>query len=450
LAKTFFDHLKIDYGQCPPGCSLCREACARETQGDAKGSGAVKVVNVPELKLNGAATCVQCSRPRCIRVCPTGAIAKSEQDGVVRIQREKCVGCGLCHLSCPYGGISFNSRTNKAYKCEPGVSCILQGDALQNSEPPCVKACPHGVLSFQKSRTVTDYFKTKDLFAPGTTLCAGCPAELAARFVMRLAGKDTVIFGAPGCAGAITEGMQLRASTGLSSIFCLMTNVAPTMTGVKRYYKKLGRDVHAVAFVGDGTTADVGFQTLSGAAERGENIIYVCYDNEAYMATGIQRSGTTPYHGWTFTTPVGKQRSGKEQLPKNMPLLMAFHSGVAYSATATVGHMEDFAAKFSRALEVKDGMSYIHLLSPCPTGWRAEPDSAIDVARAAVETNYFPLWEAVRGKFRMTYQPPEPKPVQHFTRLTNRFSHLKGDDFKGLQEAVDARYSLIKKLAEAL
>lgn len=439
MARTFFDHIKIEYGRCPPGCSLCREACAREKEGDARGLGVVKPVDVPELDFGGVAACVQCSRPRCARVCPTGAIAKSDQDGVVRIQREKCTGCGLCHLSCPYGGISYNSTTHKSFKCD---TC--------NGQPACVSACPHGVLSFLKSREVTNYFKTKDLFAPGTTLCSGCGAELAARFMMRLVGKDAILFGAPGCAGAITEGMQLKASTALPAVFCLMTNVAPTMTGVKRYYQKLGREVHTIAFVGDGTTADVGFQTLSGAAERGENIIYVCYDNEAYMATGIQRSGTTPYRGWTFTSPVGRRRWGKEQLPKNVPLLMAFHSGVAYAATATVGHLEDFAAKFSRALEVKDGMSYIHLLSPCPTGWRAETDSAIDISRIAVETNYFPLWECVRGKFRLTWEPKDPKPVRRFTELTNRFSHLKEDDLRELQEAVNSRFALIKKLAESL
>jgi pyruvate/2-oxoacid:ferredoxin oxidoreductase beta subunit len=217
------------------------------------------------------------------------------------------------------------------------------------------------------------------------------------------------------------------------------------MTGVKRYYHKIGRDVKVVAFCGDGATADVGFQNVSGAAERGENLIYICYDNEAYMNTGIQRSGTTPQHTWTLTTPVGSTRRGKEQAAKYMPLIMALH-GIPYVATAAISHLEDYAAKIAKAVEVKNGMAYIHLLSPCPAGWRAPIDMPIELSRMAVETNYFPLWEMEHGKYRLTHEVKKSKPIEEYTKLMGRFSHFTKEELEGLQQTVNSRFNFIKKL----
>ncbi len=426
--RAFYDTLKLEYGSCPPDCAACVEACVEERKEDMWGEGSIKLIHAPEFGFHGAITCIQCSQPACKEVCPTGAIQKSEIDGVVRIEKGKCVGCALCTLVCPYGGVYYNTVRNKAFKCD---TC--------GGEPKCVDACEYGILSFTKTRQVCGYLCHEDVFVPGVALCPGCSVELAIRFAMKILGKEALLFTSPGCAPLLVGRFERVA-------LCLMTNVASTMTGVKRYFRKVGRDVVTVAFAGDGTTCDVGFQPLSGAAERGENVIYICYDNEAYMNTGIQRSSTTPLRAWTTTTPLGKTRKGKQQAPKYLPLIMAFH-GISYTATATVGYLDDFAQKITKAKEVKDGMSYIHLLSPCPTGWRFPTESTIEVSRKAVETNYFPLWEAERGKFRLTYQVRTPKPIQEFTKLMGRFSHLTEEDLVELQELVNSRFATIKGLA---
>jgi len=238
---------------------------------------------------------------------------------------------------------------------------------------------------------------------------------------------------------------MMMMPTKAAAAFCLMTNVPSVMTGVKRYFQKKGKDVTCVAFVGDGATADIGFQPLSGAAERGENLIYVCYDNEGYMNTGIQRSSTTPYGGWTTTTPATGKGRGKQRTAKNIPLIMAAH-GIPYVATASPGDLEDFARKLVKAKAVKDGLSYIHLFSPCPTGWRASPDRVIDICRMAVETNYFPLWEMEKGEYRLTRRVKKPKPIQEFTKLMGRFSHLQERDYEELQKIVDSRLKVIEGL----
>jgi pyruvate/2-oxoacid:ferredoxin oxidoreductase beta subunit len=307
-------------------------------------------------------------------------------------------------------------------------------------------------MDFNKILKTVYNFKTEDLVSHGTNFCAGCPAELAIRFTLRVLGKETILVGCPGCASAVILAMEtktgVKSPTMVPTHMALLTNVASTMTGIKRYYQKMGRDIKVVSFVGDGATADIGFQVLSGAAERGENIIFICYDNEGYMNTGIQRSGTTPYGAWTTTTEVGPYQKGKRKAAKYVPLLMALHEGVSYTATATVGFLKDYAQKLEKAIRVKDGMVYIHLFSPCPVGWRAAEENSIELCEAAVETNHFPLWEAEKGEFRITHKVKTPKPIQEFTRLTNRYAHLDAGDLQVLQKAADSRYALIQKLAK--
>jgi len=227
-----------------------------------------------------------------------------------------------------------------------------------------------------------------------------------------------------------------------------MTGVASSATGIVRYYRKIGKDATVVCFTGDGCAADVGFQPLSGAAERNEKFIYICYDNEGYMNTGVQRSSTSPIGAVTTTTPVGVARGGKETSAKDLSLIMAMHR-IPYVATATLSHMEDFVKKLRKAEEKKnEGFVYIHVFSPCPVGWRMQDDSAIQVCRMAVRTNYFPLWEAENGKFRFTHKTDNPKPIQEFTKLMGRFSHLKEEDLAKLQQLVNDRFNLIKSLCE--
>lgn len=433
--QGFYDTLKISHAQCPSTCELCVNACRVAKQNEGIDVSLLSTVRLPSEGFFTVMTCVQCGEPSCAMACPTGAIFKSEADGTVRIQHEKCIGCALCALVCPFGGITFDQEKGKAYKCD---RC--------SGEPQCVAACKAGVLSFERTSRLFGYLRDDDPFVQGTGLCFGCPAEIALRLTLRMMGNDTFLFAAPGCACNPIVGLGAAATTKVPATMCLMTNIASTMTGVKRYYRNQGKDVQVLAFVGDGATADIGFQTLSGAAERGENIIYICYDNEAYMNTGIQRSGTTPLAAWTNTSPVGKFRRGKEQLPKNMPLLLAFHR-IPYVATANVGYLEDYAQKLQKAARVKEGTVYIHLFSPCPTGWRSATDSAIDICRAAVETNVFPLWEAEYGQIRLTYKAAQRKPVREYLKLMGRYSHLNEEEINTIQSVVDQEYEMLRRLS---
>ncbi len=435
--KTFYDTLRIEETNCPAGCFVCKEKCIEAKRNMSPGcSGVIKTVHLPKVDFHTALTCNQCGEPACEESCPTGAITKSETDGVVRIDQAKCLGCGLCTMACPYGGIEYDAGTKRAFKCD-----MCDGD------PQCVSACPHGVISLVRGRPVVQYLQEEQLISSGGPLCGGCPAELSLRFVMRIMGKDTFLFGAPGCIALLISGIGTRTLCRFASHLSNMTNLPSTAVGVKRYYRKMGKDVRCVCFAGDGCFADVGFQPLSGAAERGENIINICYDNQGYMNTGIQRSGTTPYKSWTTTTPVGEKIKGKQMPPKDVALIMAAHD-IPYVATATIGYPEDFAKKLTKAAAVKDGMSYIHLLSPCPTGWRSNTDSAIEICWAAVQTNYFPLWEYERGEYRLTHNVEKPKPISDYLELMKRFSHLDEEDIKEFQHLVKKRFATIKSLTE--
>jgi phenylglyoxylate dehydrogenase beta subunit len=429
--RSYYDTLSIEENSCPAGCKACREACVavREEKGF-DGTG-IKELHVAEVGAHSAYACNQCSEPVCMDVCPTGAMTKGPEDGVVRIETHKCLGCGLCHLACPYGGIDYHAGSSRASKCD-----------LCDGEPRCVDACPTKAVTFLKARSIVDHFH-KDPFLSGSSLCIGCPAETAIRFVMRAMGEDTFLFGGPGCAVNMFNGLGTRSLVSVPSHSSTMTAVPSTMTGVKRYYRKMGKDVRCVAFVGDGLANDIGFQPLSGAAERNENIIFICYDNEGYMNTGVQRSSTSPLLGWTTTTPVTGRRKGKLVESKNVPLIMAAH-GIPYVATAVVSHPEDFLRKLMKAKAVKDGMSYIHILSPCILGWGYSIPASLDVCRAAVETNYFPLWEYENGQYRITHEVKDPKPVSHYVKMLKKFAHLGEEDLLQLQRAADRRFRQIK------
>ncbi|WP_018130322.1 thiamine pyrophosphate-dependent enzyme [Effusibacillus pohliae] len=291
--------------------------------------------------------------------------------------------------------------------------------------------------------------KVEDLLSPGNSACLGCHAELALRTTLRVLGPNTILAIPPGCMGGIgVVGFQGGSGTKIPVFFPLLDNTAAMLTGIKRAYRRQGRDdIHVVAFSGDGGTADAGFQSLSGAAERGENIIYICYDNEAYMNTGIQRSGTTPKWSWTQTTPVGDGSRGKAQKGKDMPMIMAQH-GIPYVATANPSYMPDYIEKLKKAMKVKNGMAYIHLYSGCPTGWKFPTEKTIEVGRLAVETNLYPLWECENGKFRITYKVRRRLPIREYTQSMQKYQHLTEQELKELQEAVDQNYRRLEKLCK--
>lgn len=302
-------------------------------------------------------------------------------------------------------------------------------------------------FSFAKNRRIADQLG-EDLLSHGTYACPGCTAELALRFALKILGKKAVVHTTSSCGTLMACGMGDEHQTECSASRGLMNDVPAIMTGVKRYYERIGKEATVMAFLGDGATADVGFQALSGAAERGENLLYLCYDNEGYMNTGIQRSATTPHLSWTNTSPVGSARRGKKEIPKNMPLIMAFH-GIPYVATASPAHLEDFAAKLKKAQSIKHGMAYIHVLIPCVTGWRAPSNMGIELAKKAVQTNYFPLWEAEDGQFRFTVNTKKPRPIDDFLEMTGRFKHMSRDDTEIFQQYVNDRYRTIEYLTEA-
>jgi pyruvate/2-oxoacid:ferredoxin oxidoreductase beta subunit len=302
------------------------------------------------------------------------------------------------------------------------------------------------VETTKKRNRVFDYFVQPDPFAGGVAWCAGCPLELTARFVPQVLGKNMVFVGTPGCAAPVLHGQNIGAWHKQAYLSSVMTGVPSKATGLSRYFRRIGQDATVVCFTGDGCATDVGFQPLSGAAERGEHFIYLTYDNEGYMNTGNQRSSATPLGAATTTTPVGKTGRGKPTPAKNMPMIMLMHRP-RYMATATLSHLEDFAKKLQKAKEKsKEGFVYLHVFSPCPVGWRIDSNRVIEVCRTAVRTNYFPLWEAEDGQPVITVEVATPRPIAEFTKLMRKFSHLKEEGLAELQKQVDERFALLKKL----
>ena len=258
---------------------------------------------------------------------------------------------------------------------------------------------------------------------------------------MEACGEDTILFGGPCCC-------VMQEKTSIQYYGTMMTNMASSASGVSRALRRKGKDTTCLCIAGDGTTADIAFGVVSAAAERGEHILYICYDNEAYMNTGIQRSSTTPLGAWTNTTPVDGTSRGKKVTAKPAAMLIAEH-GCAYAATANPAYMKDFKEKLKKAVDAsKHGFAYIHVLSACPTGWKAPGDKAIEMSRVATQTNYYPLWEAEYGEFRFTVNVKEPKPITEFTKYMKRFAHLDEEEIAALQKAVDTNYRHVARLCE--
>jgi pyruvate ferredoxin oxidoreductase beta subunit len=223
-------------------------------------------------------------------------------------------------------------------------------------------------------------------------------------------------------------------------------NAAAVGSGVEAGLKVLMRKgripkkkINVLAMAGDGGTSDIGLQALSGALERGHNMIYVCYDNEAYMNTGIQRSSSTPFGAATTTSPAGKVKPGQVTWKKNMPEIAVAHN-IPYVATACPSYPFDLMEKIKKAAKV-EGPAYVHILSVCPTGWRLPPELAIRAGRLAVETGIFPLYEVEEGKYRLSVEVPERRPVEDYLKIQGRFRHLTPDLIEKIQKHVDKKYN---------
>jgi pyruvate/2-oxoacid:ferredoxin oxidoreductase beta subunit len=300
----------------------------------------------------------------------------------------------------------------------------------------------------KKLPKVTKFYRDEDQFADGVAFCSGCSLEHNLRFVSRVLGKEAIFVGTPSCSAPVLNGANTGAWHKHAHYACTMTGVASSATGLTRAFQKAGKEATVVCFTGDGCAMDVGFQPLSGAAERNEKMIYICYDNEGYMNTGIQRSSGTPYGAATSTTQVGSTGRGKNTGSKNMPVVMAMHD-IPYAATATLSHLDDYARKLVKAKELsREGFAYLHVFTPCNVGWKTPTDASIEVCRTAVKTNYFPLWEAEQGVFRMTHKVKRPQPVETLTRLLGKFKHLDDEQLASLQDQVDKRYHIVKTLCD--
>jgi pyruvate/2-oxoacid:ferredoxin oxidoreductase beta subunit len=289
----------------------------------------------------------------------------------------------------------------------------------------------------------------EDYFLSGHTACPGCGGAMVVRETMKVLGPNTVVYMPASCLLIFSDMYPYNAFT-VPSLQVLFETSAICASGIKRALKRLGKDdVTVVAFAGDGGTADIGMQALSGAAERNEDILYVCYDNEAYMNTGIQRSGTTPFGAWTTTTPLGgtSEGRGKNEFKKDVPRILMAHD-VPYVATASLGFPADFLKKLDKA-KAKKGFRYLHVLAPCPVGWRAESDTTVDLAKLAVETGIFTLLEFEDGVLTLNREP-RFTPVREYLKLQGRFRHLKDDQIAAIEKWVRDKWERDRALAKAL
>ena len=275
------------------------------------------------------------------------------------------------------------------------------------------------------------------LFSAGHTACAGCGQSLAARLVIDAAGKNTIVVNNTGCLEVFSTKFP-ESAWEVPWIHSLFENAAAVASGVEAALKYLGTkdNINVIAQGGDGSTADIGLQALSGMFERGHDILYVCYDNEAYMNTGIQRSGLTPFDTNTTTSPVGMQSSGNIRPKKPMPEIAVAH-GIPYVATASSGFPQDLQRKVKKALSIK-GPKYIQVHAPCPLGWRYESNILVQISKLAVETGLYPLVEYESGVLSAKRQIV-PKPVEEYLKLQGRFKHLlkNPEELKKVQDIAD-------------
>ena len=292
---------------------------------------------------------------------------------------------------------------------------------------------------------------TKELFAPGHRACIGCGEALAVRHVCKALGKDVVIANATGCMEIVSSALP-TTTWRVPWIHSLFENTAAVASGIESGLKVLRRKgkiadkkITVVAMGGDGATCDIGLQALSGALERGHNFIYVCFDNEAYMNTGIQRSSATPFGASTSTSPTGKKSIGQITWKKNMPAIAAAHD-IPYVATACPSYPFDLFDKIKRAKEI-DGPAYIHVYSVCPTGWRSAPELSVQLGRLAVETGIFPLYEIDHGRYKLSMEFSPLRPITEYTKLQGRFRHLTADVLQQIQDKVVQKYEELRKKA---
>ena len=301
---------------------------------------------------------------------------------------------------------------------------------------------------------IKELSKLPERLGPGHRLCSGCGASIAVRQILMGAGETPVVAGAAtGCLEVATTIYPFTAWN-IPFIHNAFENAAATMSGVETAYRalkkqgKIKKDIKFIAFGGDGGTYDIGLQSLSGALERGHNFVYVCYDNGAYMNTGIQRSSATPTGASTTTAPAGKESYGKQQERKDLTAIVAAHK-IPYVAQGSISHWNDLVTKSKKAFEV-EGPAFINVLSLCHRGWRYPQENGLAVAKTAVDTCFWPLYEITNGKeYKINYKPKEKKPITEWLKLQGRFKHLfkPGNEevLSAIQENVDKEWEFLQK-----
>jgi len=276
--------------------------------------------------------------------------------------------------------------------------------------------------------TLKELANRESPIAPGHRACAGCAAPTALKLALMVSDKPLVVTSATGCMEVVTT-IYPHTAWRTMFIHSAFENSAATISGVETAHRaltkrgRIDKEINFVAIGGDGGTYDIGLQALSGALERGHNFVYICYNNEAYMNTGIQRSGATPFCAHTTTAPAGEVIPGKQQWRKDITEIAAAHS-IPYVAQASPSHINDLVKKMEKAFKAK-GPAFVNILAPCPRGWRHPPSKSIEVARIAVETRYWPLYEVENGVYRITHKPKKKRPITDWLFAQGRFAHLK-------------------------
>lgn len=282
----------------------------------------------------------------------------------------------------------------------------------------------------------------------GHIACAGCGPAISIRLMFKALGNKVILI-IPACCSSVIPGPYPHTSFAVPVQNVIFEATGAAASGVVAALRKKNiNDVTVVGWAGDGGTFDIGIQALSGAAERGTNFIYICYDNEAYGNTGVQRSGATPYGAWTTTTPTGKK-----QRKKDMPFIMAAHR-IPYVATVCPSYPLDFIKKIRKAKEIQ-GTKFIHILAPCPTGWRYDTSKTVEIGRLAVQTGMWALFEIEDGKFKLN--PPSDrivekgtrKPIEKYLSLQGRFRNLTSDDIKRIEKWVDEDLETFRRLSSS-
>ena len=277
-----------------------------------------------------------------------------------------------------------------------------------------------------------------NLVSHGVSTCAGCALELILRHILQELGKDTIIVIPPGCA-ALFSGLGNDTALRIPGFQGNLENSAACAAGIRAGLDLQGkRDTTVLVLAGDGATVDIGLQSLSGMLERGDRVLYVCYDNEAYMNTGIQSSGSTPQGARTTTTPGGKPTVQKDMLA----FASAHH--IPYAASASAGYLKDLRKKVKKA-RLADGPTYIHVHTPCPTGWFFDPSQTVLLARQAVQTGAWPLVEIEYGAWHLN-MPSRLKPVEQYLRSQGRFNHLSQVEIEEIQKQVQDHFDALKRI----